>query len=53
MFVFGLNIKNLKRTLNNDTNLQCHSQKNESAVMPEGRDSDLVRKMIKRVAREI
>lgn len=43
----------LKRTLNNQTNLQCQPQKNESAVMPEGGDSDLVCKMIKCVAREM
>jgi hypothetical protein len=46
-------INNLKRTLNNGMNFQRHSQKNESAVMPEGRDSDLICKMIKCVAREI
>lgn len=33
--------------------MQCHSQKNESAVMPEGRDSDTIYKMITHVAREI
>jgi hypothetical protein len=53
MFLFVRNINNLKRTLNNCMNFQCHSQKNESAVMPEGRDSDLICKMIKCVAREI
>lgn len=31
-----------KQNLKNETNLQCHSQKNDSAVMPEGRDSDSV-----------
>jgi len=34
-------------------NLQCHPQKNESAVMPEGRESDSTYKMITCVAREI
>jgi hypothetical protein len=53
MFVFGRNINNLKRTLNNGMNLQCHSQKIESAVMPEGRDSYLICKMIECIAREI
>lgn len=47
------NINNLQRTLNNEMNLQCHSPKNESHVLPEGRDSDSVCKMITCVAREI
>ena len=43
MFVFFVEISTiLKRTLNNQTNLQCQPQKNESAVMPEGGDSDLI-----------